>query len=209
MWLVSFYMEWNNELRRATAQFRVKKKKKGSHPHLEVTKWDLHQPLLDIIAVLFYMRWKRWRRRSSQRAEWLWELKRRRKKIWLLICAFYGNSWQTSLDNPLAARVLMTIRCIWFPSCKKKSLHEHAHAYINEYFCTCANIPTLGYAAWTLAMTQTSTVFSLYCKIIHTYIHPLQLASGTNQIAAVHSQADSCFPVSLHPCTSGSFPVLQ
>lgn len=67
----------------------------------------------------------------------------------------------------------------------KKCLHEHAHACINEHLCICAKIPTLGYSEWTLVRNQTSTIFSLSCSYTHTCT--LKLASGTNQIATVHS----------------------
>lgn len=83
--------------------------------HLEVTEWDLYRPALDILAVVFYTftRRKGRRRRSAKGGRCGSE---KEKEFWLLPCAFYENSEQTSLDSPLADQAPTAIGYLWFPS---------------------------------------------------------------------------------------------
>ena len=60
--------------------------------HLEVTEWDLYQPALDILDVVFYM-FIRGKRRRGRSANGGWGLC---LKNIICSCAFYGNSEQTS-----------------------------------------------------------------------------------------------------------------
>lgn len=48
MWLISFYMEWNNESGRLLLSSHCKRQPS----HLEVTEWDLYQPALDILLYI-------------------------------------------------------------------------------------------------------------------------------------------------------------
>lgn len=48
-----------------------------------------------------------------------------------------------------------------------------------------------------------------YTTRTHTQTHTHQFGSGSNQIAALESSSESCFPASVHPCSRGSSPLLQ
>lgn len=110
--------------------------------HLEVTEWDLCEPALDILAVVFYTctRTKRPGRRSAKGG---WRCcSEKEKEFWPEPGAFYGSSERTSLDNALADQAPAAVGYLWFPSrgrlrartCIKRQLlciqtlaHTHTH----------------------------------------------------------------------------------
>lgn len=183
--------------------------------HLEVTEWDLYQPALDILAVVFYTfvgRQRRRRRRSEERGK----TKRNSGFCLFFLPSFMRNSEQTSMDSPLADQAPTAIGYLWFPSRGMRRALMCTSIYKRTIIHTCQEI--LAHTDFHKFHPHTQTCKSLSYQThkppfsvspSHKHTHTLQRGSGSNQIAALQSPSESCFPASLHPCTSGSSPALQ
>lgn len=131
-----FHFIWSETMSQDRRGYCWALKCKRQPSHLEVTEWDLYQPALDILAVVFYTFIRRKRRRRRRRSAKEGRCgSEKEKEFCLLPCAFYEKLEQTSLDSPLADQAPTAIGYLWFPSrgrarawtCIKIQLYTHAN----------------------------------------------------------------------------------
>ena len=191
--------------------------------HLEVTEWDLYQPALDILAVVLYTFIGRRRRRRRRRRSSEGRGKTKRNSGFCLV-HFYEKlganviGQPTCRSGPHSYRIsLVSItgnerarKCA--RACIEGQLYTRANKSLHTQTCLRTNeISPCTHKHANRSHIKHTILPSLFLPHTHTHTHThtLQRGSGSNQIAALQSPSESCFPASLHPCTSGSSPALQ
>lgn len=100
--------------------------------HLEVTEWDLYQPALDILAVVFYtfVRRKWSGRRSCEEVEGLVGCgSENQKEFSLLPCVFYEEPGANVIGQPTRRSGPHSDR-ISLVSIKMRDVHMNVHEHV-------------------------------------------------------------------------------